>query len=308
MHVLAKRLLDHPIINQALDPSLGDNINGPSLIKAPEWLPDPKARYYLYFSHHEGKHIRLAFADALEGPWRIHCPGAVHLEQTPFPVSTPDVPQPAWAIARGVNGLYPHIASPDVHVDPENRHLRMYFHGLDHDGEQRSLVAVSHDGINWGVEQERIAQVYLRVFEYCGMIYALALGGQILRKSSDGAFETGPWPFPDGHRHSAVLVRGDTLHVFWTGIGDAPEHILHSTINLKGHWKNWQVEHTAPLLQPEMDWEGANQPILPSRTGAAEGLEHALRDPCIFEQNGRVYMIYVGGGENALGLAEVIWI
>ena len=308
MTISAKRALNRPIIHQALDRSLGTNINGPSLIEAPDWLTHRKARFYLYFSHHEGKHIRLAFADHLKGPWQVHKPGALHLDQTPFPQTQPTVPQPAWAASVGVNGLYPHIASPDIHVDNTDRLLRMYFHGLDHDGEQRSLVATSSDGLDWNVGDERIDPIYLRVFQYYGQTYALALGGEILRQMPTGDFERGPRPFPEGHRHSAVLVRDDTLHVFWTRIGDAPEHILHSTIDLKPLWENWRVERTVSILKPKLDWEGANLPIRPSKIGAAHELEHALRDPCIFEQNGRVYMIYTGGGENALGLAEVIGI
>ena len=47
-----KRLSANPIVTPALDESIGANINGPSLLRVPEWLPNPLGRYYLYFAHH----------------------------------------------------------------------------------------------------------------------------------------------------------------------------------------------------------------------------------------------------------------
>jgi hypothetical protein len=120
MPVEVRRLLDGPIIHRGLHPSFGDNVNGPSLIRVPEWVPSPLGRYYLYFAHHEGRHIRLAHADALTGPWRVHAPGALHLSETPLPQTAPPVPEPASAMARGDDRFFAHIASPDVHVG-ENR-------------------------------------------------------------------------------------------------------------------------------------------------------------------------------------------
>ena len=94
MPVQIQRLADRPIIHQGMDPALGDNINGPSLIRVPPWVTAPLGRYYLYFAHHEGGYIRLAFADDLLGPWRVHPPGALRLSETPLPQSPPDAPQP----------------------------------------------------------------------------------------------------------------------------------------------------------------------------------------------------------------------
>ena len=36
-----------------------DNINGPTVIKVPKWINDPLGRYYMYFAHHKGSHIKL---------------------------------------------------------------------------------------------------------------------------------------------------------------------------------------------------------------------------------------------------------
>ena len=78
MHVI--RLLDHPIIAPDLHPSIGENIQGPSMIRVPEWITERRGAYYLYFADHKGGYIRLAYADALEGPWTVHGPGALQLE------------------------------------------------------------------------------------------------------------------------------------------------------------------------------------------------------------------------------------
>ncbi len=58
------------------------------------------------------------------------------------------------------------------------------------------------------------------------------------------------------------------------------------------------------LLRPERDWEGANLPVEAGKIGAT-GFVNALRDPYLFEDEGKVYLIYAGGGEAALGLAEI---
>jgi hypothetical protein len=300
-----RRLLDAPIIHQDMVASLGDNINGPSLIRVPRWAANPLGRYYLYFAHHEGTSIRLAYADTLTGPWRIHRPGAIRLDQTPLPQTPPPVPQPAWAVAKGVNGLYPHIASPDVHIDNTAKRMTMYLHGLDHSGEQSSLTATSPDGLNWQPGGPMIGQVYLRAFRHDGALFALGSGGQVMKAMPDGNFEPGPTPFPLGHRHNAVLVRGGTLHVFWTRIGDAPERILYSAIDLTPDWRDWRTGPTSEVLRPEREWEGADLLVTPSEIGTATTRENALRDPCFFEEDGRLYLIYAGGGEHALGLAEV---
>ena len=98
----------NPIVTPASSPSLGTNINGPSLIRIPDWVQKPLGRYYLYFAHHKGAFIRLAYADRLAGPWKVHEPGALKLAEAPACVD--------------------HIASPDVHVDAASREIRMYFH------------------------------------------------------------------------------------------------------------------------------------------------------------------------------------
>ena len=144
----------------------GDNINGPSLIRAPEWLPRRLGKYYLYFAHHRGSYIRLAFADLLEGPWTIYEPGTLHLSQVP--------------------SCRDHIASPDVHIDHARRQIRMYFHGPCALGEgQKSFVATSTDGISFQSRDEVLGIFYLRMVPLQAEWIGMAKGG-VMYRSQDG--------------------------------------------------------------------------------------------------------------------------
>jgi hypothetical protein len=75
-------LVDGPIVSAVGAAQLDGNVNGPALIRCPDWVVDPPARYLLYFAHHEGRSIRLALSDRLQGPWRIHGPAPLLLEDS----------------------------------------------------------------------------------------------------------------------------------------------------------------------------------------------------------------------------------
>lgn len=89
--VQIERLLDAPIVTPQTHPSIGENIQGPSLIRVPEWVDNPLGKYYLYFADHKGSYIRLAYADEITGPWHIHPPGSLHLPESCFLTEPPDV-------------------------------------------------------------------------------------------------------------------------------------------------------------------------------------------------------------------------
>ena len=67
--VRATRFKENPLITLAMSRSIGDNANGPTVIRVPAWVQRPLGRYYMYFAHHSGTFIRLAYADSLRGPW-----------------------------------------------------------------------------------------------------------------------------------------------------------------------------------------------------------------------------------------------
>ena len=316
-----QRLLDGPIIYADLHPSIGRNIQGPSMIRAPDWIESRLGDYYLYFADHKGRYIRLAYADSLLGPWRIHPPGSLQLEGSCFLTEPPKVTpeQVAQFEARlkqsGVVISHdllseittPHIASPDVHVDQPGRRIVMYFHGLDGVGTQVTRVATSPNGIDFDAQPEILGRPYMRAFEHDGMTYALAMPGQFYR-STDGmhGFAPGPILFNPNMRHSAVIKRGGELWVFWTQVGEAPERILLSRIDLTDDWHSWKESSPVEILRPERSWEGADAPLVASVRSTAYGRVNQLRDPAIFEENGRVYLLYAIAGESGIAIAELL--
>ncbi|MCM8532281.1 MAG: discoidin domain-containing protein, partial [Lentisphaeraceae bacterium] len=209
----------------------GSNINGPSVIRLPDWLADedkahPNAVYYMYFGHHGGKYIRLAWAENLEGPWTI------------FNTGTNDDPR---VNGRGVLDLgsadeiefpsgarvYNHIASPDIVIDHEKQEFALYFHGPANsttDGNkhfdtwyQKSFVATSKYGLNfncpdssavtggvgggeegYGVKNSILGNAYFRTFSYENELYAFSNYGPIWKAPST----TTPWDESDPRANS----------------------------------------------------------------------------------------------------------
>ena len=322
MLVSANRLIDGPIISPSSDPSIGNNIQGPSLIKVPYWVAAPLGKYYLYFADHKGKYIRLAYADELTGPWHIHVPGSLRLEHSLFPVEPPSPgtrpDNPTADFEDGVSipaershgahleASFTHIASPDVHVREEAGVIVMYYHGLESYGKQATRVAVSRDGIAFEAYEEILGRTYFRVFDYQSQYFALAMPGLIYR-SQDGYsnFESGPLLFNKDMRHTAVLRVEDTLYVFWTQVGHIPERILLSTIDLRGDWQQWQASEPVEVLRPEYPFEGADAPLEPSIRSTAYGHVNQLRDPAVYVEDNTIYLLYAVAGESGIAVAQV---
>lgn len=293
----AVRLPVNPIIHSGLsglEGQAGANINGPSLIRVPSWIRRPLGRYYLYFAHHNGDHIRLAYADRMEGPWKIRAGGVLSLKDSHFE---------------------DHIASPDVHVDPDRRRIVMYYHGYNRSGAgQFTRAALSPDGLVFIPQPRPLGASYFRVFRWKGDLFALARGGELCRARHPDEPWRDKWDcatYPFAHlgqpipRHVAVRIIGDRLQVFLSRIADAPEHLMVSTIELSGDWKTWKASAPQSLLKPEKEYEGASLPIEPSRPGAVNTRVHQLRDPAIFEERGRTWLLYSVAGESGIAAAEL---
>jgi hypothetical protein len=284
----ATNLIIHPGMS-GLEGAKGLNINGPSVIRVPDWIKNPLGRYYLYFAHHQGRYIRLAYATNLQGPWKIYAPGTLQLKDT---------------AARD------HIASPDVHVDNARQEIRMYFHGFSQSmSRQVTSVATSRDGLHFKAVKSDLGPFYFRVFKYQGWYYAIAKladkSGVIMR-SVDGLspFEEGPQILPR-MRHAAVLEDRDRLFLFYTRVGDNPESILMSEMSLNGDWRKWSPSAPIMVLRPEMGYEGVNLPASSSRSGMAIVSVREVRDPYVFKDDGKLHLFYSVMCEKGVSLADL---
>ena len=344
-----------PIIDQDMFADLGvedegENINGPSLIRIPDWISPadrahPSAVYYLYFGHHTGDYIRMAWAENIVGPWHLYQIGS--------------------GVARGNRGVLDnggrdinvgngivieenHLASPDVHVDNENQRIIMYFHsgsstffnGNEMNG-QFTWVATSPYGLDFNgrIEPVRLATSYVRAFEHGNELYAFDNSADPKRALD----ADNPWEPPSNYysgatipnlwvarsgdftqepieenlglsraelrvRHTAVRVTGNTLQVFYTRRGDSPERVLLSTVNLNvGDFENWEFSYPpAEILTATSGWEGGQFEPEPSEAATAPENVNQIRDPYVFEDSdGSLYLLYAGNGEDGLGIAAL---
>jgi hypothetical protein len=324
--VRATRFLENPLIRQSLPSSIGDNVNGPTVIRVPRWVERPLGRYYMYFAHHGGQFIRLAYADSVRGPWKVHEPGVLRVEDTVFfrPQPDPDDSPP---------GAYTHLASPEVYVDEARQRIVLWTHGMWTEGQrwpgrradalawlkergyaQFTQAADSGDGLTFRAHPAITRQSYLRVFRHQGRFYGMARLGQLLRATDPlEAFEPGGSPFRDTPyagrvRHVALLPEGSFVHVFFSAIGDAPEQILHTTIDVSGDWGEWRIGPVSTVLTPEAAYECLNLPNEPSEVGEIDRPARQLRDPAVFREDGRTYLFYTFCGEQGIGGAEVTFV
>ena len=81
------------------------NINGPSVLRMPDWAAGKQAAFHMYFGHHKGKSLRLAYADRLQGPWAMHPDPVIPLADSLFepedPAPDPALTAPDWVDALG---------------------------------------------------------------------------------------------------------------------------------------------------------------------------------------------------------------
>ncbi len=310
----------------------GENINGPSVIRIPDWIApenraNPEAQYYIYFAHHGGDYIRMAWAKEIEGPW--------HLYQIGSGVEVGD----RGVVDHGGKKIYldngisipsNHLASPDAHVDNENKRIILYFHsgsstyvnGVEVSS-QLSYVSTSPYGLEFydSIEPVFLGPSYFRVFQYKQNMYALTNDGTPYKALNGDS----PWTPPPGHdftdrlwekhsdnpfqrditdagieksvlrvRHTGVRIVGDELHIFYSRRGELQERIQLSTIDMSvGDWEKWDATYPpTELIRGLPGWEGGELPLKPSEAGGAPENVNQLRDPFVFEdEDGSLYLV-----------------
>ena len=332
--VAVTRFRENPLITVDTSVSLGANINGPTVIRVPDWVSRPLGRYYMYFAHHAGTFIRMAYADAITGPWKIYEPGVLHVRDTAF-----FRPPPNENI---------HVASPEIFIDTGLKRLVMWFHGWWTDGkpwpqpepgetswdamvrkgyDQFTQAAESSDGIHFEAREAITRESYLRVFQYGGYFYGMTSEGALGRSRDPLArfefgrptvlafkgnvslarrLETNPFREYSGRvREVALLLRGGRLYVFFTAAGDAPESVLLSTIDLSPDWTSWRATSPVTVLQPETSYECADLPVERSQWGMVETRVRQIHDPFVFEERGKTFLFYTICGEQGIAGAEI---
>ncbi len=321
--IRAERLVDHPIIAPSMLPGdEGESINGPSLIRVPDWVPNRLGKYYLYFAHHDGNYIRFAYADELTGPWTIKEGGMLPVGEQ--------------------QALRGHIASPEAVIDDASRQIFLFTHGNPRagDGPQVTTVAVSPDGVTFRDLGGELAPAYLRVFRHDGAWYGLTGSGVLRRASQLGApFEPvatiigrdivdalDPWLRGEpgavpadqrpatgdgryGIRHVGTDVHNGRLYVYFSCLAHRPERILATVVEMKGPPETWVAKGVHEVLQPERIWEGADLPLAYSRGGSTIKYGYnrvrELRDPAVYREGNDAWLLYSAAGEYGLGIAKL---
>ncbi|NLM78673.1 MAG: hypothetical protein GX173_11410 [Ruminococcaceae bacterium] len=291
---LLERFPENPLITPASDDSIGTNINGPSVVRIPSFVQKPLAQYYMYFAHHSGQHIRLAYADQPRGPWQIYRPGVLPLSQL-----------------EAISGFYGHIASPDIYVNEEQNKIFMYFHALHHDRpDQCSGIAVSEDGLNFRLyHQQPINKFYMRLLPWKGLYFAISKNDNIsgrlsVCKTPYGPFEKVCDLIPN-MRHAAWLVAHDQPYLLYTVVGECPEciSIVPLSLSVQPPYP-CELGPSTIIARPHCGWEGLDYPLCPSRFGAQNDVNQ-LRDPFALQDNGQDYLYYAYAGENGIAGARL---
>jgi hypothetical protein len=217
-----------------------ENINGASLIRLPDNIRNALGRYYLYFGHHQGHFIRLAYADNVYGPYKIYNKQILRM-----------------------NDEIHHLASPDAHVLP-NGEIALYFHSGSYEYRcQYTFLAFSSDGIDFKTDMRPLGSFYFRAFILGNTLYSISKSYDKVRdieiesdtifgdeeehaiqsyaklnfypfegvNNSDISFKVNRPFIPlvyflPNARHTAVkVVNEEHIILFYTLIGEAPEQL-----------------------------------------------------------------------------------
>ena len=318
-----RRFTENPLITVSSSPTLGDNVNGPTVIRVPEWVEHPLGKYYMYFANHMGTFVRLAYAPAVSGPWKVHEPGVLDVRDTAFFREQPDPVETR-------DDFYTHVASPEILFDAATRRFVMWTHGWWTRGErwpakpaearmwarangygQYTQSAVSNDGLHFTAQPAITKTSYLRVFARGSSYYGVSRLGLVSRASNPlDEFVPGPnlfrgTSFAGRVRHVALVMRGNRLLVFFTAIGDAPERVYMSTVDLAADWQAWHASEFTEVIAPETAYECVDLPNLPSEGGDISAPAKQIRDPFVFEDEGRAFLFYSTCGEQGIAAAEI---
>lgn len=297
-------LIDEKLFNEIDIPLDGININGPSLIKTPNFIKNPLGKYYLYFAHHKGKYIRMAYSNNITGPYTLYKNGVLHLNNIPG---------------------YGHLASPDVHI--ENGIILMFYHCPYKNGKtsQSTFYAYSNDGLNFISKTKNIIWPYFRRFRFKNNNYGLAMkygkpcktitpqlmnngcnSAIVVYKKINGIYTeiSEILPFT---RHTCVLVINMVIYVFFSSVTDNPEHIKVGELIINEKNNECSITNIKTIIEPELYYEHHNSEFIKSDYGGTNNFVRQLRDPYVFNDDKDTYILYTVCGEKGIAIAKIIF-
>ena len=332
----------NPIIFRNMFPSnrrssQGDNIDGPSMIRVPNFVQNranSNARYYLYFGHHDGDYIRMAWSRDPDRGFNLYRAGASVGTRGVLDNNNTNITN----VGRGIQLRRNHLASPDAHVDITNNRITLFFHhggpyrfnGRDTNS-QRTFVVESRDGLSFrrgDIRPFQLGPSYFKVFERNNRYFAVHNdGGPNVAPNNlfsvPGNYYNGNtlptlWPRRSAGnmlnisgsrrvRHSGVLTQGNNLRHFYSVRGDSPERIYFTNVSISSsNANNWRGNYPGrEVLRAVGGWEEGQRSPSPS-VGGAQTNVNQLRDPDIFQDNdGSLYMYYSGAGEEGIGVCAM---
>lgn len=290
------------IISKMLLPkvTLG-NINGPSCLRTPNFIKNPLGKYLLYFAHHAGKFIRIAYSDEIFTNWKI-------LNHRINKVSEKTI-------------FHDHVASPDLYVDNVENKIYMFFHSrIKGSRMQQTFLSKSNDGINFELVGDSLdLPFYFRHVITETKTFAVTKGGNMYVNSispiisawralnninSGNSNEEVMHNKFGSIRHVSLIYYMKTLIVFYTKIGDAPERIYAAKIeeNEKGLWL---ISKEFEITRPELNFEGVNLNITASVSGPSLQEENSLRDPYVLQDGENYYIFYACAGESGIAVGKL---
>ncbi|MEW6320472.1 MAG: hypothetical protein AB1635_05230 [Acidobacteriota bacterium] len=85
-----------------------------------------------------------------------------------------------------------------------------------------------------------------------------------------------------------------------------PSASMASTIDLAGDWTTWRASAPVEVLRPEASYECVDPPVAASAAGDVAVPARQLRDPYVFEDDGRLWLHYTSCGEQGIAAAELV--
>ena len=78
---------------------------------------------------------------------------------------------------------------------------------------------------------------------------------------------------------------------------------------LKINLDTWDTVSSEKVLSPKKNYEGGKLPLTKSMPGSSTlrygGPVKELRDPCIYKEDDKLYMLYSLAGECGIGLSQI---